>query len=459
MELLCIGLSYKTAPLPVREKLAFTVEQQVAQLKALENAGAEALLLSTCNRVEFYVGTPTVEAGRELVRSQLTSVAGHTALDYLYEHQGEAALVHLFRVAASLDSMVIGEPQILGQVKDAFELAQKAAVAKGELSKACHAAFSSAKRVRSETGVGRAAVSMASAAVNLARKIFGSLSGKTALVVGAGEMAELAARHLSSAGASRLWLTNRTFSRAEELAAQVKAEARPFEQLFATLAEVDVVVSCTASTEPIFTKENVSPTLKARKFRRLLFVDLAVPRDVATDVNTLENVYAVDVDDIQEMLAENAAARAAEAAKAEAIVAEEVARFVRAKAVRDGVPVLAQLRARADEIKRAEIERTLANLRGAGIAAGWSEAELRKTVEALANALVNKLLHQPTARLRAVGPSEDSRLADAAAELFGLDSAAPGRRTRTGEVPVISDPPRAAVPNDGPPAAAWGGKR
>lgn len=417
MEILCLGLSHKSAPLKVRERLALPEARQVELLQALVRDVPEAMLVSTCNRVELYAAAPSCEQARRAGRGFLEGVGGAEALDHLYERAGEAALVHLFRVAASLDSMVVGEPQILGQVKDAYELARKAGAARGELTRACAAAFVSAKRVRTETGVGRAPTSMASAAVDMAKKLFGGLKGKTVLVVGAGEMAELAARHLKSAGASQLLVTNRTRSRAEELAAQVGGAARPYEELTSLLVPADVVICSTASPTPLFTKANVAAQLKPRKFRPLFMVDLAVPRDIAPEVNDLEGVYAFDIDDIQKNVAENAAARAAEAAKAEAIVAEEIGRFVQARAVRDGVPVLGKLRARADQIARAEVERTLSNLASEGLS-----EKSRKSIEAMAHAIINKLLHQPTAKLRAVG-TEDERLADAAAELFGLDAA------------------------------------
>jgi glutamyl-tRNA reductase len=235
--------------------------------------------------------------------------------------------------------------------------------------------------------------------------------------VGAGEMAELAGRHLAQAGASEITLVNRTYARAEALASELAAKAAPFEDLFKLLGQVDVVVCTTASPRHIFTKENVHAVLKPRKHRPLFMVDLAVPRDIAPEVNTLEGVYAYDVDDIQKVVAENAAQRSQEAAKAEIIVAEEVARFVKARAVREGVPVLAQLRQRAEQIARAEAEKTVSALGDA-----LTEKQ-RKSVEAMAFAIVNKLLHQPTAKLRAVHSDEEdrTRLAGAAAELFGLE--------------------------------------
>jgi glutamyl-tRNA reductase len=431
-ELLCIGLSHKTAPLSVRERMAVPEERQVEVLRGLQGV-PEAMLVSTCNRVELYAMAhePSV---RESVLGAVAVIGGSEALQHTYEHRGDAALTHLFRVAASLDSMVVGEPQILGQVKDAFDIAKRAGVAKAELTRACSAAFESAKRIRSETGVGRAATSMASAAVDLATKIFGALVHKAVLLVGAGEMAELVARHLKTAGVTQMAIANRTVSRAEELAKAVGASTVPLEGVMERLVWADLVVCSTASPQPIFTRDGVAGYLKPRKHRPLFMVDLGVPRDVAPDVNALQGVYAYDVDDIQKVVAENAAARAAEAAKAEVIVAEEVARFVRARALREGVPVLAQLRQQAEKIMRTELERTLGNL-------GDLSEKQRKSVEAMGLAIVNKLLHQPTAKLRALNPDDDMRLAGAAAELFGLDE------------PAKPEEPAAN------PAAAGGGKR
>jgi glutamyl-tRNA reductase len=418
MEFLCIGLSHRSAPLSVRERLALTETQQVELLQRLAQSPNEAFLVSTCNRVELYLAAPDMNRVRESALAELQRLGGPETVEHLYVHQGEAALVHLFRVAASLDSMVLGEAQILGQVKDAFERGQGAGAVRGELTRVCASAFGCAKRVRTETAIGRAATSMASAAVSLASKVFDGLGDKTVLLVGAGEMAELAARHLKQAGATRLFVANRTLARAEALAAEVGGTARPFEELFSLLTAADVVVCSTASPLPIFTRENVAAVARARKHRTLFMVDLAVPRDIAPEVGELDWVHAYDVDDIQKFVAENAAARAEEAQKAGVLVAQEVARFVRERAVRNGVPVLAQLRQRAESIARTEVERTLSSL-GDGLT-----DKQRKSIEAMGRAIVNKLLHEPTARLRAVGPEhEGNRLAGAAAELFGLDEA------------------------------------
>jgi glutamyl-tRNA reductase len=411
--LVVVGLSHHTAPVDVRERLALPEAQQTRLLQAVAQAPSEALLLSTCNRVELYLVDGGAQAA-ERARAALLEVAGQDLEPHLYLHLGEAALTHLFRVAASLDSMVVGEPQILGQVKDAFEEAQRLGAARGHLTRICAAAFRSAKRVRTETEVGRAASSMASAAVELAKHVFDGLHGKTVLLVGAGEMSELAGRHLVSAGASRVLVANRTSERAAELAQNLGGTAVPFEPLDQSLVAADVVVCSTASPKVIITREQVGAMLRPRRHRPLLLIDLAVPRDVDPQVNTLDGVYAYDVDDLQNVVDENAAARMAAAARGEVLVAEEVASYIRPRAVREQLPILAQLRARAEQIRRAELERALANLQTP------LSPEQARVVEAMTSALVNKMLHQPTARLRAVQPGETD-LADAAAELFGLD--------------------------------------
>jgi glutamyl-tRNA reductase len=423
--LVCLGVSHKTAPLGIRERMALSAEAQTVLLQRVGAAPTEALFISTCNRVELYC-FGAVDELADALRLELAALGGPEALSHAYLHQGEGALLHLFRVAASLDSMVVGEPQILGQVKEAFALAQKVGAARGELTRVCAAAFAAAKRVRSETDVGRAASSMAAAAVQLASKIFGGLEGKTVLLVGAGEMSELAGRHLASAGARRLLVTNRTHQRAEALALALGGEAVPFESLEEALRPADVVVCTTASPTPIITRALVAGTLRSRRHRPLFLVDLAVPRDVEPEVNALENVYAYDVDDIQKVLAENTAIRAEAATRAETFVAEDVARFLRERGMRDGVPVLAQLRARAEAIRKAELERALANL-----PTPLTEAQAA-VVTAMTSAIVNTVLHQPSVKLRTVLPGEGTHpLAEAVAELFGLDPSS--RRTGSGE--------------------------
>jgi glutamyl-tRNA reductase len=415
MELVCVGLSHRTAPLAVREQLAMTEPQRAHLLARWGQAPYEAMVVATCNRVEVYVATPDAAATRAGLRQELSRLGGTELLEHLYEHQGASAVEHLFRVTSSLDSMVLGETQILGQLKEAFEQAQQAGAARRVLSRVCAAAFTCGKRVRTETAIGRSATCMASAAVALAGQASEALKGKTVLVVGAGEMGALAARHLKQAKIGRLLLTNRTLARAEALAAEVNGTARPFEELPGLLVEADVVVCSTASPVPLFTRESLSAVGTARQLRPLLMVDLAVPRDIAPDVAELDWVKTYDVDDIQRSVTENAAARAKEARKAEALVLQEVSRFMRDRAVRDGVPVLARLRQRAEQIAQAEVERTLA-LVGRGLT-----DKQRKSIEAMGRAIINKLLHEPTACLRTSAHGDEGpELAHTAARLFGL---------------------------------------
>ncbi len=415
MELLCLGLSYRTAPLAVRERLALPEACRTELLHQLAEGPTEALLLSTCNRVELYLATSEVPRVRQRVLEQLRGLGGPEVLGMLHEHRGAAALTHLFRVASSLDSMVLGETQVLGQVKDALEHGQRAGTVRGELARVFAAAFRCAKRIRTRTAIGRAALSMASAAVTLVSRTPGGLADKTVVLVGAGELAELAARHLVRTGVRQLLVVNRTRAHAEELVARVGGSARPFESLPTLLASADVVVSGTSSPLPLFTRENVAAALGARAYRPLLMVDLAVPRDIAPDVGTLVGVHVLDVDDIQRFVTENATARASEARKAEGLVSQEVERFQREQALREEVPVLALLRRRADTIARAEVERTLESL------GGTLSDKQRKHVEAMAHAIVNKLLHAPTAHLRTVGGApEGERIADVVAQLFEL---------------------------------------
>jgi glutamyl-tRNA reductase len=415
MEFLCIGLSFRTASLAVRERLALPCVRQVELLQRLAQAPTEALLLSTCNRVELYLASPDMAQARERAREELSRLAGAEVLTHVYERQGEAALAHLFRVASSLESLVLGEAQVLGQVKSALARSQEAGAAREELTRVLSAAFRCAKRVRTETAIGRSATSMASVAVSLAGKSLGGLAGRTVLLVGAGEMAELTARHLRQAGAGHLRVCNRTLAHAELLAEEVGGTAHPFEELHALLGPADVVVCSTASPLPLFTRETVEAAVRARQGRPLVMVDLSVPRNIAPDVGGLVGVHTHDVDDIQRFVAENVAVRAEEARKAEALVTREVERFLRERTERDGLPVLARLRQHAEEIARAEVERTLASL-----GEELSEKQ-RKRIEAMGRAIVNKLLHGPTARLRMAGPlPDDNRLAGAAAELFGL---------------------------------------
>jgi len=433
LELVCVGLSHRSAPLAVRERLAMTEPQRAGLLARWGQAPHEALVVATCNRVEVYVATPDAQDTRARLREELGRLGGAQVLEHLYEHQGAGAVEHLFRVASSLDSMVLGESQILGQLKTAFEQAQQAGAARGVLTRVFAAAFACGKRVRTETAIGRAATCMASAAVALVGRAREALTGKTVLVVGAGEMGALAARHLRQAKSGRLLITNRTWVRAEELASEVGGTARPFEELPQLLAEADVVVCSTAAPQPLFTRESLSTVGQARGGRHLLMVDLAVPRNIALDVAGLDWVTAYDVDDIQRSVTENAEARVREARKAEALVHEEVLRFMKDREVRHGVPVLARLRQHAEQIAQAEVERTLAAL-GQGLT-----NKQRKSIEAMGRAIINKLLHEPTAYLRTSAHGADGQeLAQTAARLFGLTELAPLAHAPSHPAPALS---------------------
>jgi len=332
--------------------------------------------------------------------------------------------------------MVVGEPQILGQVKRAFLAAQEAGTVGGALTALAQAAFGVAKRVRTETAIGSAPVSIASAAVDLAYELLGSLEGRIIALVGAGKTSELTAKHLASSrlrvtdcvGAtgrspslvgSRLRVTNRTFARAEELARKVDGQAVPWEELPRLLAEADIVVSSTAAPQPVLTKVMVQEAVRARQKRPLLLVDLAVPRDVEEGVAALENVFAHDVDDLERVVRGGRASREAEAKTAELIIMEEVRRFLKGRQIREQIPVLAMLRSRADEIARLEAERTLA------VFDGELSSKQRGSIEAMGKAIVNKLLHGATARLRDASerdPDEAAALATMVAQLFNLDT-------------------------------------
>jgi glutamyl-tRNA reductase len=426
-ELIVVGLSHHTAPLAVRERLAFPndeYERALAQLCELPHVG-EAVLISTCNRVEVYALARASESGLAEVRSFLgtaRNMDAETLARHLYEHAGEAAVKHVFRVASALDSMVIGEPQILGQVKEAYGAAVRAGTAGPTMARFLEKAFGVAKRVRSETKIAEGAASVSSVAVDLAHTIFGDLGGRIVLVVGAGKMAGLAAQRLRSAGAAEVLVTNRTFERAQELAREVDGKARPWEDLDGMLAAADVAITSTGAQQPILTRARMEPVVKRRKQRPLFLIDIAVPRDIEPAVSKLANVFLYDVDDLERVLAENLKLRAKEAEAAERIVTHEVTTFVewlRSQAV---VPTIKELRARALAIVQAELERTLPAL----------DERSHAKVTAMANAIANKLLHAPLAAMR-----EDDDLAKAARKLFNLEEAEAPQATPVAEQPAI----------------------
>ena len=410
-ELHLVGLSHKSAPVAVREKVALSgddLKEALTGLLARPGVG-EVMVVSTCNRVECYVYGEALEEARHFFLSRTREAEGH-----LYERSGRDAVRHLFRVASSLDSMVVGEPQILGQVKEAYGLAASAETAGTFVSRLCNRAFATAKRVRSETEIARGAGSVSQVAVELVEKIFGNLENRAVLLVGAGKMGALSAKALRDLGADRILVTNRSPERARALAAEIGAVAEPWDGLTSLLALADVVIVSTGAPTYVITRELAAQIMKARRGRSICFIDLAVPRNVDPACAAQDNVYAYDIDDLQRVVSQTHAARAEEAIRAEAIVEAEVMAFAQEREARAALPVLAELRRRAEQIARAEAERTLAHV------GGKLDEKGRKSVEAMAQAIVNKLLHGPTARLKEAAAAGDSDLPGAAAELFGM---------------------------------------
>jgi glutamyl-tRNA reductase len=413
------GLSHHQAPIEVREQLAVESDK-VREILADLGAGgllAEAMILATCNRVEIYAVADVPGEARDATFSRLGAqrgVAPRAIEPLLYTKTEEEAVLHAFRVAASLDSMVLGEPQILGQVKDAFALAQSAGTVGPVLHSLMSQAFAVAKKVRTETEVGRLAVSVSFAAVELARKIFGSLEGKSVLLVGAGEMGELAARHLVDHGAQPLYVTNRTWSRAQELARSLAGMAAPFAELHDTMALVDIVIASTAATEPLIRTAEVREVLHARRERPLFFIDIGVPRNVEAGVNELDNAFCYDVDDLRSVVDSNLRERQREAQRAESIVQREVERFAARLRDLEVVPTIVSLREKLEAIRRAELAKALGRLPGA-------DEETRRVMEALSQSIVNKVLHAPTVKLRdSSRAGHGHRWIELVSEVFGL---------------------------------------
>ncbi|RUM88922.1 MAG: glutamyl-tRNA reductase [Thermodesulfatator sp.] len=398
-KILLLGLNHRTAPVEVRERFALEKRGRhpLAHLRAYLPEVEEAYYLSTCNRVEYLLVTPERERTLSGLKDFLSQETGLPRADFephLYLFEDLEAVRHLFRVACGLDSMVLGEPQILGQVKEAYrEAAGRYRTTGPILNRLLHRTFSVAKRVRTQTGIGSYAVSVSYAAVELAKKIFGSLRGRVVLLVGAGEMAELAAQHLLAAGAQRLLVANRTLSRAVELAERYRGEALSLEELAEALLSADIVISSTGAPGFVITRELVRPLLRARKHRPLFLVDIAVPRDVEPALNELENVYVFDIDDLQQVVEENLSRRKKEALRAERLIEEEVLKFERWLQELAVYPTIKALKEKAEEIRRRELARTLPRLRNLS-------PEEREALEVMTEALVQKLLHAPILYLK-----------------------------------------------------------
>ncbi len=421
MEIVVLGLSHKSAPVGVREKVSFAGEKLASGLAEIRRCPsiAEVLIVSTCNRVETYaVSSEGGETAREELSAFFSSFHGvpREALDpHLYFLGGADAVRHVFRVASSLDSMMVGEPQILGQVKDAYACAARVGATGNTVNRLLQQAFSVAKRVRTETRVASSAVSISFAAVELARKIFGDLSGKSVMLIGAGEMAELAARHLLTNGVGRIMVANRTYERAQALAASFDGEAVRWEELAQQLEAADIVISSTGAPHVIIDRPMMEDVIHRRRNRPMFLIDIAVPRDIAGDVNDIENVYSYDIDDLQTVVDANLKTRQEEAARAEGIVREEVEEFLAYLRSRDAFPTIVRLREWMEGIRRAELDKGLRKLEKL-------DPGDRARVEALTEAIVNKILHRPITQLkRAHRSREEMRLAEAVRRIFDLE--------------------------------------
>ncbi len=430
-----LGLSHRTAPIEVRERYALAEEAQESLARTLvANGLAEGVLvLSTCNRTEVFVSArgeaPDVDVLRRMLIREATG-AESDDLRAFYHHEGDAAVAHLFRVAASLDSLVVGEPQILGQLKEAHDRAERVGTLQGALRSALRHAFQCAKRVRTETGIGAGLVSVSSVAVELAQRIFGDLATVRVLLLGAGEMGESAAKSLAG-NSHTLAVCNRSFEKAADLASRFGALAVPWERLEQAITDADVVVVSTGARQPVVRAEAVRRILKSRRGRPLFFVDVALPRNVESTVHELDGAYVYDIDDLEAIVREGVEARRESVERASGVVAEELESFLRARRERAVDPLVVALRDRTRGVLRGELERSLkGRLKHLG-------PEEREALEAMLDAAANKLLHPTIARLKRAAAAEgESALLDAANELL-LDEApategAPGLRVVRG---------------------------
>jgi glutamyl-tRNA reductase len=418
MKLLLTGVNHKTAPVELREQLAIAPERLGEATRALlELPGVhEAMILSTCNRVELLA---CHESSSPDLLSFLESYLGINAASlrpHTYEYSETDAVRHLFRVAASLDSMVVGEPQILGQVKESYTTARSVGAVQMHLEKLLQATFTVAKKVRSETEIGSSSVSIASVAVDLAKKIFGSLHGKRVLLVGAGKMSELAARHLMQQGADSILIANRTHERALRLAHAFQGHAVRFEDLHATADQADIIITSTGSQEPIFRRQDGQKFLHKRRNRPMFFIDIAVPRDIDPEINRVDGVFLYDIDDLQSVAASHMASRAREAQRAEAIIANEILQYQRRAQALNATPMIVGLQNTAEEMRQAELRRAQTRLQSL-------TPEQRAAVEALTRGLMNKFLHLPMQAIKAAALEADTVMLDAMRAVFNLPSA------------------------------------
>ena len=420
LDIVLLGLNHKTAPVELRENLAFSKDETSAALKTLQESPAlsEAILISTCNRVELLMATEDKSNAMDAVKLLLAEFKKIPVTEFenaLYILDGDDAVRHIFRVASSLDSMVVGEPQILGQIKEAYQTATIKKTSGVLLNKLLHRTFFVAKRVRSETGIGDHAVSISYAAIELGRKIFGTLEGKKVLLIGAGEMAELAVEHLIRNRTGDIIVANRTFERGVKLANKFKGKAVRFEEIADCLQRVDIIISSTGSPDYIVTRDQVKGVMHSRRNRPLFFIDIAVPRDIDPEINRLTNSYIYDIDDLKGVIDNNIESRNKEAIKGERIVDEAVIRFRQWYDNMDVVPTIVALRDKMDNIARSEVKKTLQTL-------NHLSNDDCQAINRMTNAMINKILHDPTLLLKRNKSHEDKFVyLDITRQLFKLD--------------------------------------
>jgi glutamyl-tRNA reductase len=399
--LVLLGINHNTAPIEVRERLAIPIGRLADATRTLVHQPGirEGLILSTCNRVELITlqedTSATEDNKADLLRflHEYFAVSANDIQPHLYEFREREAVRHLFRVASSLDSMVVGEPQILGQVKESYTIAREVGAVAGNLEALLQRTFTVAKKVRSETQIGSSSVSIASVAVDLAKKIFGSLEGKTVLIVGAGKMSELAARHLLQQGAASILVANRTQSRAEKIAAEFNGTVIPFDEIYEQADRADIVITSTGAPQKLFERSHGQHFLHRRRNRPMFFIDIAVPRDVDPGMNEVEGCFVYDIDDLQQVAQANLADRSREADAAETIVSREVEKYQQRLQSRDAVPAILMLQQNAEAIREAELLRSQSKLASL-------TPQQREAVEALTRSLTAKLLHPQLAALR-----------------------------------------------------------
>ena len=415
-----LGLNHKTASVDVRECIAFTADETDQALVMLRDTPAigESVLFSTCNRIELLMAVDkhdeAVAAAKQFI-SQFKKVPLSQFDHSLYEYVGDDAVRHTFQVAASLDSMVLGEPQILGQMKEAYRKATLEHTSGVILNKLLHRTFFIAKKIRTETGIGDHAVSISYAAIELGKKIFGDLDGKRVMLIGAGEMAELAVEHLIRNRAGEITVANRTFERGVELADRFSGKAIKFEEIIDGINDVDIIISSTGATDYVLKKSQIKQAMKNRRNRRLFFIDIAVPRDIDPAINRINNAYVYDIDDLKGIVDENIEDRQREAVKAQRIVDEAVIGFRRWYDTLEVVPTIVSLRGKVENLARQELEKTLGTL------THLSEND-RQAIERMAGALVNKILHEPTNFLKKDGCRGNKAVSlDLTRKLFNLD--------------------------------------